>query len=74
MTIEEAIISCTANAAYAIGRDASVGSLEAGKSLDLLICDVQSYASLIYQLGVNPVRHVIKNGKVVVRAGKIQPL
>ncbi|MHB8094497.1 MAG: imidazolonepropionase [Candidatus Aminicenantales bacterium] len=74
MTIEEAINACTANAAYAINRDAAIGSLEVGKSLDLLICDVQSYASLIYQLGVNPVRHVIKDGKIVVRAGKIQPL
>lgn len=74
MTIEEAINACTGNAAYAIRRDAGIGSLEVGKRMDLLICDVPNYASLIYQLGVNPVRHIIKNGRVVVRAGKIQPL
>ncbi len=74
MTIEEAINACTGNAAYAIRRDAWIGSLEVGKRMDLLICDVPNYASLIYQLGTNPVRHVIKNGRVVVRAGKIQPL
>lgn len=74
MTIEEAINACTGNAAYAIRRDAGIGSLEVGKRMDLLICDVPNYASLIYQLGTNPVRHIIKNGRVIVRAGKIQPL
>jgi imidazolonepropionase len=74
MTIEEALNACTGNAAYAIARHGRVGSLEVGKRMDLLICDVPNYASLIYQLGVNPVRHVIKDGKIVVRAGKIQPL
>ena len=73
MTIEEALNACTGNAAYAIRRHERVGSLEVGKRMDLLICDVPNYASLIYQLGVNPVRHVIKDGKIVVRAGKIQP-
>jgi imidazolonepropionase len=73
MTIEEAVNACTGNAAYAIRRHERVGTLEVGKRMDLLICDVPNYASLIYQLGVNPVRIVIKDGKVVVRAGKIQP-
>ncbi len=74
LTIEEAINACTGNAAYAIRRDARIGSLEVGKRMDLLICDVPNYPSLVYQLGTNPVRHIIKNGRVVVRAGKIQPL
>lgn len=74
LTIEEAINACTGNAAYAIRREARIGSLEVGKRMDLIICDVPNYASLIYQLGTNPVRHIIKNGRVVVRAGKIQPL
>ena len=74
MTIEEALNACTGNAAYAIRRHERVGTLEVGKRMDLLICDVPNYASLIYQLGINPVRHVIKDGKIVVRAGKIQPL
>jgi imidazolonepropionase len=73
MTVEEAINASTANAACAIDRGSSIGSLEVGKRMDLLICDVPNYASLIYQVGVNPVRHVIKNGKVVVRSGKILP-
>ena len=73
MTVEEALNACTGNAAYAIRRHERVGTLEVGKRMDLLICDVPNYASLIYQLGINPVRHVIKDGKIVVRAGKIQP-
>jgi len=73
LTIEEAINACTANAAYAIGRHDRVGSLEPGKRMDVLLCDVSSYASLIYQVGANPIRHVIKNGKVIVRAGKLLP-
>ncbi|MCK7509266.1 MAG: hypothetical protein MZV70_38000 [Desulfobacterales bacterium] len=35
LTVEEAIMACTGNAAYAIGRHGSVGSLEAGKKMDL---------------------------------------
>ena len=67
MGIEEAINAVTANAAFALRRHEKVGSIEVGKKMDLLLCDVPDYPSLVYQLGVNPIRHVIKNGRVVVR-------
>lgn len=67
MGIEEAINAATANAAFALRRHESVGSLEVGKKMDLILCDVPDYPSLVYQLGINPIRHVIKNGRVVVR-------
>ncbi|RPJ00263.1 MAG: imidazolonepropionase [Candidatus Aminicenantes bacterium] len=70
LTVEEAIIACTANAAYAIGRHGSVGSLEPGKKMDLLVCDVRDHVSLAYEAGRNPVRTVIKSGKVVVEDGR----
>jgi imidazolonepropionase len=70
MTVEEAINACTGNAAYAIGRHGTVGSLEAGKKMDLLLCDVSDHVSLAYEAGHNPVRTVIKNGKVVVEDGR----
>lgn len=70
MNIEESINAVTANAAYALRKHNEVGSLEAGKKTDLLLCDVPDYPSLVYQLGVNPIRHVIKNGKVVVKDGR----
>jgi imidazolonepropionase len=70
LTVEEAINACTANAAYAIGRPDSIGSLEVGKKMDLLICDVPDHVSLAYDAARNPVRTVIKNGRVVVENGR----
>ncbi|MEW5900321.1 MAG: imidazolonepropionase [Acidobacteriota bacterium] len=70
MSIEEAINAVTANAAYALRRHESTGSLEVGKKMDMLLCDVPDYPSLVYELGINPIRHVIKRGRVVVRDGR----
>jgi len=70
LTVEEAIAACTANAAYAIRRHDTVGSLEPGKKMDLLVCDVRDHVSLAYEAGRNPVRTVIKNGQVVVEDGR----
>jgi len=70
LSIEEALNAVTANGAYALRRHESVGSLEVGKKMDLLLCDVPDYPSLVYELGWNPIRHVIKNGRVVVRDGR----
>jgi imidazolonepropionase len=70
MTVEEALNACTGNAAYAIGRHSAVGSLEPGKKMDLLLCDVPDHVSLAYEAGRNPVRTVIKNGQVVVVDGR----
>ena len=71
MTIEEALNAATANASYALGRDNEVGSLEVGKKMDLILADIPSYPFLVYHLGVNPIKYVIKNGKMVVKEGKI---
>jgi imidazolonepropionase len=71
MRIEEALNAVTANAAYALRRHDSIGTLEVGKKMDMLLCDVPDYPSLVYELGWNPIRHVIKNGRVVVRNGQI---
>jgi imidazolonepropionase len=67
LSVEEAINACTANSACAVGRQAEVGSLEPGKKMDLILCDARARAHLAYELGVNPVRHVVKNGRLVVR-------
>jgi imidazolonepropionase len=66
MSVEEALNACTGNAAYAIDRHRAVGSLEPGKRMDLVLCDIPDYVSLAYEAGRDPVRTVIKNGKVVV--------
>jgi imidazolonepropionase len=70
MGIEEAINACTANAAYALDRHESVGSLEKGKKMDLILFDYPNYPSIVYHLGINPIKHVIKNGKLVVKDGQ----
>jgi imidazolonepropionase len=69
MTIEEAVNTVTANAAYALGLQDQVGSLEAGKKMDLLLCEIPNYPFLVYHLGINPIKYVIKNGDIVVRDG-----
>jgi imidazolonepropionase len=61
----EALVAATINAAYAIGLGARVGSLEPGKLADLLILDAPDYRYLAYEFGGNPVRTVIKRGRVV---------
>ncbi|MGB2763089.1 MAG: imidazolonepropionase [Candidatus Aminicenantaceae bacterium] len=71
MSIEEAINAATANSSYALARHEDVGSLEVGKKMDLVLWDVPNYPTLVYHLGINPIKHVLKNGKLVVRDGKI---
>lgn len=69
--IEEAINASTINASYALGKQDQVGSLEKGKKMDLVLWDVPNYTHLVYHLGVNPLKHVIKSGKLVVENRKI---
>ncbi len=69
MTVEEAINASTANAAYALNREKDTGTLKKGKKMDLLLCDIPNYLHLAYHPGINFIRHVIKNGKVVVKDG-----
>lgn len=71
MMIEEAINAATANGAYALAKHEEMGSLEVGKKMDLILCEVQNYPSLIYHLGINPIKYVIKNGKIAVKDGKV---
>ena len=71
MTIEEAINATTANAAYAIRAQAEAGSLEPGKAMDGVLFDVPNYYFLAYHPVVNPVRHVLKNGRAVIRDGRM---
>ncbi len=71
MSIEEAIHAATANAAYALSRHEDVGSLELNKKMDLVLYEAPNYPSIVYHLGINPIKHVIKNGKLAVKDAKI---
>lgn len=66
----EAITAATINAAYAINRGSTIGSIEAGKKGDVIILDAPNYKFIPYRFGVNLVDKVIKNGNVVVECGK----
>jgi imidazolonepropionase len=70
LSVEEAVVAATLNAAAAIDRAAVVGSVEEGKRADLIVLDAPTYHHLVYHYGVNPVRHVVKGGRVVVRDGQ----
>lgn len=69
LSLAEAITASTLNAAAAIGRAKEIGSIEEGKRADLIVLEGPTYHHLVYHYGVNPVRHVVKGGRVVVRDG-----
>jgi imidazolonepropionase len=64
LTPAQAIAAATINAAHAIRRADSIGSLEEGKLADLLILDAPDYRHLGYRFGTNVVRQVVKRGRV----------
>jgi len=70
LTPQQVISAMTINAAYAIGRGDSVGSLEKGKKADILIMNAMNENYIVYHFGINHVNTVIKNGKIVIKEGK----
>ncbi len=65
ISVNEALVAATLNAAYSIQEDQSVGSLDVGKSADFLLLDGESPAVLAYRAGVSPVVAVYKRGEQV---------
>ena len=65
LTPEEALRGMTINAAKALGKSDSVGSLQIGKAADLAIWDVQQPFELAYWLGGNKAESVIKAGNCI---------
>ncbi len=65
LSIEEALTGVTLNAASCLGLGAEIGSVEVGKRADLVILDAPNVLHLAYHYGINPVRHVVKGGRVV---------
>lgn len=65
MSPAQAICAATINAAHALDRADTIGSLEVGKQADIIILDVANYKSIPYHFGVNNVKTVIKKGRIV---------
>ena len=64
LTPAEALTAATINAAAAIKREDTIGSIEPGKQADLLILNVDDYRHLVYRFGTNLVQTVVKSGRV----------
>lgn len=62
LTVDEAIAGVTREAARALGRLASVGTIERGKWCDLAIWDVERAAELVYRIGFNPLAQRVWRG------------
>jgi imidazolonepropionase len=64
MTLEEALVASTLNAAWSLDRADTIGSLEPGKLMDAVVID-GSLTDLL-RVGTSPIRTVIKRGRLVV--------
>jgi len=65
MTPAEAITAATINAAYSLGREKSIGSLEVGKQADIAVFEVADYREIPYYFGVNRCWMTVKRGRVI---------
>ena len=63
LTIEEALVAATINAAWSVDRADLVGSLEPGKLMDAVI--VNGELVDLIRVGAPSIRSVVKKGRVV---------
>ena len=62
LTVDECLAGVTRNAARALGLAHDIGTLEAGKSCDLAIWDIERPAELVYRMGANPLHNRVWKG------------
>lgn len=62
MTLEEALVAATLNAAWSLDRDGTAGSLEPGKLMDAVV--VRGPVTELLRVGAPAIRMVIKRGAV----------
>jgi imidazolonepropionase len=65
MTPAEAIAAATINGAYALRREAQIGSLEVGKLADIAVFEVADYREIPYYFGVSHCWMTVKRGRVI---------
>ena len=66
ITLEEALVGATLNAAWSVDRSDTVGSLEPGKLMDAVV--VRGDPTNLVRVGAPSIMTVIKRGKVIFRA------
>ena len=64
MTSEEILSSVTINAACAVNRGGSIGTIEPGKKADMVIWNAEDMEMLCYRMGSNLAGTVIKHGAI----------
>jgi imidazolonepropionase len=65
LTTEEAVSALTINAAAALDRADSIGSIDPGKQADLVVLEYPSYKFIPYRIGISTVEKVVKKGNLV---------
>jgi imidazolonepropionase len=63
LTVDECLAGVTREAARALGMLDQAGTLEAGKTCDLAIWDIERPAELVYKIGANPLHQRIWRGQ-----------
>ena len=71
LTAAEAISAATINGAHALQCAARTGSLERGKSADLVILNISDYRDVAHSLGTNLVHLTMKRGEIIYREGEV---
>ena len=65
MTVEESFQAVTYYSAKALELEDKIGSIEVGKSADLIVWGISSLLDIPYYVSNHPIRYVMKNGKIV---------
>ncbi|MDA3940936.1 MAG: imidazolonepropionase [Spirochaetia bacterium] len=65
LSVTDAVLGSTINAAKAINRETEIGSIKAGKKADLIILNIKKPEEIPYYFGTNLVKKTIKNGKII---------
>ncbi|MEJ2170358.1 MAG: imidazolonepropionase [Desulfobacterales bacterium] len=65
ITPQEAVSALTINAAAALDRADTIGSLDVGKQGDMVVLEYPSYKFIPYHIGVSTVEKVVKKGNLV---------
>jgi len=65
MTMNEALVAATINAAGSLGRSDQHGSIEVGKWANCVVVDAPRWEHIVYQMGEPPIAAVIREGDVL---------
>jgi imidazolonepropionase len=72
LSFEEALVAATLNGAWSLDVHHERGSLEVGKRADLVVLRSPRLLDLV-RVGLSAIRAVVKDGRVAVRDGRMQP-